>query len=39
LSTNYPIREAVLRKSPEKVYVTGRKCAAGFKKTMKIAFD
>jgi hypothetical protein len=23
----------------EKVYETGRKCAAGFKKTMKIVFD
>ena len=23
----------------EKVYETGRKCAAGFKETMKIAFD
>jgi hypothetical protein len=23
----------------DKVYATGRKCAAGFKKTMKIVFD
>jgi hypothetical protein len=26
-------------KVPEKVYATGRKCTAGFKKSMKIVFD
>ena len=34
-STGLTIKVRVL----EKVYETGRKCAAGFKKTMKIAFD
>ena len=35
----HPLEEATFEKVPEKVYATGRKCTAGFKKSMKIVFD
>jgi hypothetical protein len=34
-ATGFKVRVSIL----EKVYATGRKCAAGFKKSMKIVFD